>query len=77
MKTQPAERSFRLDALPPYLCSMGRMVKELRVDDKTIRRWVREGRLPGPTRRRGDRAYRQAADVEPFKARRLRYIGAE
>ena len=47
--------TLRLESLPDVLWNMARMVIELRADDQTIRRWVREGELPGPTLRCGGR----------------------
>jgi hypothetical protein len=69
--------SFRLESLPDDVWDMARMVVNLRADDQTIRRWVREGRLPGPTLRCGGRAYWNPADVEPYLRKRLHRIGAE
>ena len=56
---------------------MARWNAELRADDQTIRRWVREGKLSGPTLRRGGRALWDPADVESFRRKRLHRIGAE
>jgi hypothetical protein len=67
----------RLVALPIELWSMARIEAELRADGQTIRRWIREKRLPGPCLRRGGRAYWDPADVAPFRQRRLHRIGAE
>jgi Excisionase-like protein len=69
--------SFRLESLPDDVWDMARMDVKLRADDQTIRRWVREGRLPGPALRRGGRAYWNPADVGPYRRKRLRRIGAE
>jgi Excisionase-like protein len=69
--------SFCLESLPANLWGMARMVVKLRADDQTIRRWIREGRIPGPTLRRGRRAYWNPSEVEPYRRRRLRRIGAE
>jgi hypothetical protein len=77
MDTQAADGSFRLDPHPTEMWSMARMTKELRADDQTVLRWVREGRLPGPCLRRGGRAYWDPTDVTPFRQRRLHRIGAE
>jgi MerR HTH family regulatory protein len=80
----PAHESPKSDS-PPYrlgapsnaVWDMARVIEELRADDQTIRRWVREGKLPGPTLRRRGRALWDPADVEPFRRRRLHRIGAE
>jgi hypothetical protein len=77
MRTANAGDSFCLESLPDDVWDMARMVVKLRADDQTIRRWVREGRLPGPILRRGGRAYWNPADVEPYRRKRLRRIGAE
>ena len=77
MKSQAADGPFRLDSPPTRLWDMARMIEELRADDQTIRRWVREGRTPSATLRRGSRAFWDPADVEPFRRRRLHRIGAE
>jgi hypothetical protein len=77
MATHRADGPFRLDSVPDVLWDMARMILELRADDQTIRRWVRERRLPGPTLRRGGRAYWSPADVHFFRRQRLRRIGAE
>src|SRR5262245_2264071 len=77
MPTHPADGPFRLDPLPGELWDMARLVNELRAGDQTIRRWVREGRLPGPCLRRNGRAYWDPADVAFFRRTRLRRIGAE
>ena len=77
MNCQAADGPFRLDPIPTELWDMARMIEELRADDQTIRKWVREGKLPRPTLRRGGRAYWDPADVEPFRRRRLHRIGAE
>ena len=77
MKTTYAGDSFRLESLPDDLWGMARMVNELRADDQTIRRWVREGRLVGPILRRGGRAYWDPADIDFFRRQRLHRIGAE
>jgi hypothetical protein len=76
MNTPPADGTFRLESVPCQLWDMARMTDELRADDQTIRRWVREGVLPPPSLRRRGRAYWNPADVEPFRRRRLRRIGA-
>jgi hypothetical protein len=68
---------YRLAAPSNELWDMARMTEEFRADDQTVRRWVREGRLPGPTLRRGGRAFWDPADVTPFRDRRLHRIGAE
>jgi hypothetical protein len=72
-----ADGPVRLEPLPDRLWGMARMVQELRADDQTIRRWVREERLPGPCLRRKGRAYWDPAAVEFFRRQRLRRIGAE
>lgn len=77
MNSQAADGSFRLDPIPPELWDMARMIEELRADDQTIRRWIREGKLPGPTLRRGGRAFWDPAKVEPYRSKRLHRIGAE
>ena len=77
MGTTNAGDSFRLESLPDDVWDMARMVVKLRADDQTIRRWVREGRLPGATLRRGGRAFWNPADVEPYRRKRLHRIGAE
>jgi hypothetical protein len=77
MDTQAADRPFSLEPLPDAVWGMARMIVELRAEDQTIRRWVREGRLPRPCLRRGGRAYWNPAEVEAFRLRRLRRIGAE
>jgi hypothetical protein len=77
MKTTNAGDSFRLESLPDDLWGMARMVNELRADDQTIRRWVRERRLPGPCLHRRGRAYWDPADVNFFRRQRLHRIGAE
>ena len=76
MNTRSADGPFRLESVPTELWDMARMIDELRADDQTIRRWVREGVLPPPSLRRRGRAYWNPADVEPFRRRRLRRIGA-
>jgi hypothetical protein len=53
MNTRPADGPFRLESVPCQLWDMARMTDELRADDQTIRRWVREGVLPPPSLRRG------------------------
>jgi hypothetical protein len=68
---------YRLAAPSNELWDMARMTEEFQADDQTIRRWVRERRLPGPTLRRGGRAFWDPADVETFRRNRLRRIGAE
>jgi len=76
MNSQAADGPFRLDPIPTRLWDMARMIEELRADDQTIRRWVREGgELPRPTLRRGGRALWDQADVKPFRRRWLRRIG--
>ena len=77
MATCHMDDSFRLESLPDDVWDMARMAVKLRADDQTIRRWVREGRLPGPTLRRGGRAYWNPADVGPYRRKRLHRIGAE
>jgi hypothetical protein len=77
MKSQAADGPFSLNSLPTELWDIARMVEELRADDQTIRRWVREKRLPGPILRRGGRAFWDPADVESFRRSRLHRIGAE
>ena len=77
MATHQADKPFRLDSVPDGLWDMAQMILELRADDQTIRRWVRERRLPGPILRRGGRAYWSPADVHFFRRQRLRRIGAE
>jgi hypothetical protein len=77
MATTHAGDPFRLESLPEDVWDMARMVVKLRADDQTIRRWAREGRLPGPTLRRGGRAYWNPADVEPYRRKWLHRIGAE
>jgi hypothetical protein len=76
MNNRPADGPFRLESVPCELWGMVRMTDELRADDQTIRRWVREGVLPPPSLRRRGRAYWTPADVEPFRRRRLHRIGA-
>jgi DNA-binding transcriptional MerR regulator len=76
MNSQTANGPFRLESVPATLWDMARMTEELRADDQTIRRWVREGVLPPPSLRRVGRAYWSPADVEPFRRKRLRRIGA-
>jgi hypothetical protein len=66
---------YRLESAPSTLWDMDRLVRELRADDQSIRRWVRVGKLPGPILRRGGRAYWSPADVEPFQRRRFRRLG--
>jgi hypothetical protein len=77
MPTPPAHEPFRLSPLPNELWDMTQMIDELRADDQTIRRWVREGRLPRPCLRRNGRAFWNPADVASFRHKRLRSIGAE
>jgi hypothetical protein len=77
MPAQPDDEPFRLSPLPNELWDMTRMIDELRADNQTIRRWVREGRLPGPCLRRNGRALWNPADVASFRRNRLRRIGAE
>jgi hypothetical protein len=77
MATIDAGDSFRLESLPDRVWDMARMVVKLRADDQTIRRWVREGRLPGPTLRRRGRAFWNPADVEPYRRKQLHRIGVE
>ena len=77
MKSQHADGPFRLDSLPIELWDMARMIREVRADDQTIRRWVRKRRLPGPSLRRGGRAFWDPASVDFFRRKRLRRIGAE
>jgi hypothetical protein len=77
MTTRPADEPFRLSPIPGELWDMARMVDELRADDQTVRRWVREGRLPRPCLRRNNRAFWNPADVACFRRNRLRRIGAE
>jgi hypothetical protein len=77
MPTPRADELFRLSPLPNELWDMARMIDELRADNQTIRRWVREGRLPGRCLRRNGRAFWGAADVAFFRRNRLRRIGAE
>jgi hypothetical protein len=77
-RTEPdADDSFGLESLPAEVWDMARMVVKLRAGDQTIRRWIREGRLLGPTLRRGRGAYWNPAEVEPYRRKRLRRIGAE
>jgi hypothetical protein len=68
---------FRLRALPSELWDVARLGREFRADDQTIRRWVREGRIPLPTLRRRGRPFWSPADVETELQRRLRRIGAK
>jgi hypothetical protein len=77
MPTRHEDEPFRLSPLPDLLWDMARMVDELRADDQTIRRWVREGHLPRPCFRRNGRSFWDPADVERFRRTRLRRIGAE
>jgi hypothetical protein len=77
MPTQLADGPFRLFPPPGELWDMARMIDEVRADDQTVRRWVREGRLPGPCLRRNGRTYWDPADVESFRRKRLRHIGDE
>jgi len=77
MSNHPTDGPFRLEPLSDNLWEMARLTRELRADDQTIRRWVREGKLPGPTLRREGRALWDPADVEPFRRRRLHRIGAD
>jgi hypothetical protein len=77
MNGQATNEPFSLVPVPTDLWDMPRMIEELRADDQTIRRWVRERVLPSPSLRRRGRAYWNPADVEPFRRRRLRRIGAE
>jgi hypothetical protein len=77
MATIHAGGSFRLESPPDALWGMARMVNELLADDQTIRRWVRERRLPGPCLHRRGRAYWDPADVNFFRRQRLHRIGAE
>jgi predicted site-specific integrase-resolvase len=56
---------------------MARVFEELGADNQTIRRWVREGKLPRPTLRRGGRGFWDPAGVEPYRSKRLHHIGAE
>jgi hypothetical protein len=66
---------FQLRSLPAELWGIDRLCAELRADDPTIRRRVREGRLPGPCLRRGGRAYWAPGDVEPLlRSRRHRLV---
>jgi hypothetical protein len=74
MNNRPVEAPFRLRRVPCELWSMARMVVQLRADDQTIRRWVREDRLPRPAIRRGGRPLWDPADVEEFRRARLRRI---
>ena len=71
------ESSFRLKSLSGDLWDMARMILEFRADDQTVRRWVREGRLPRPSLRRNGRAFWNPADLDFFRRQRLRRIGAE
>jgi hypothetical protein len=57
MTTRQADEPLRLSPIPGELWDMDRRVDELRADDHTIRRWVWEGRLPGPCLRRNGRAF--------------------
>jgi hypothetical protein len=77
MTTSRDNGTFRLETLPEQLWDMARMALELWADDQTIRRWVRERRLSGPTLRRGGRAYWDPTHVHFFRRQRLRRIGAE
>jgi len=77
MTTRPADEPFRLSPLSGELWDMARMIDELRAEDQTIRRWVRERRLPGPCLRRNGRAYWNPAEVDSFRRKRLHRIGAE
>ena len=77
MPTPHADEPFRLSPLPDQLWDMARMIDELRADDQTIRRWVREGRRSRPCLRRDGRSFWDPADVEHFRRTRLRRIGAE
>jgi hypothetical protein len=77
MATQRADGPFRLHPLSDQLWDMARMIREFRADDQTIRRWVRERRLPGPCLRRDGRAFWDPSDVEFYRRKRLRRIGAE
>jgi hypothetical protein len=77
MTTRPTDEPFRLSPLPDQLWDMARMIDELRADDQTVRRWVREGCLPRPCLRRNRRAFWNPADVASFRRNRLRRIGAE
>jgi hypothetical protein len=77
MATQQGDGPFRLSSLPSELWSMARLIEELRADDQTVRRWVRERQLPGPCLRRNGRAYWNPADVEFYRRKRLRRVGAE
>jgi Excisionase-like protein len=77
MPTRPDDGPFRLSSLPEQLWDMARMIDELRADEQTIRRWVREGHLPRPCLRRNGRSFWDPADVAFFRCNRLRRIGAE
>ena len=77
MATQYDDGPVRLNSLPGELWGMARMIDELRADDQTVRRWVREGCLPRPCLRRNGRSFWDPADVEHFRRTRLRRIGAE
>ena len=73
MATIQAEGSLRLESLSGDLWDMARMVREFRADDQTIRRWVRERKLPGPmspTRTAGPFGTRPTFDF--FRRQRLR-----
>jgi hypothetical protein len=69
------DRPFRLSPLPDELWDIARMVQELKADDQTIRRWIREGRLPRSCLRRNGRAFWDPAGVEFFRRTRLVRIG--
>jgi hypothetical protein len=77
MASQQGDGPFRLESLPSQVWGMARVSEELRADDQTVRRWVRERRLPGPCLRRNGRAYWDPAQIDPFRRTRLRRIGAE
>ena len=48
MRPREDDGRFVLESDPGQLWDVTRMARELRADDQTIRRWVREGKLPEP-----------------------------
>jgi hypothetical protein len=65
------DEPFRLVPLPVCLWGVARMARELRANERTIRRWMRQGRVPKPCLRRDGRSYWDPAQVEPYRRERL------
>src|SRR4051812_11804773 len=75
MATHQTDGPFLLSPLPDELWDMARMIREFRVDHQTIRRRVREGKLPGPCLHRNGRAFWNPAVVESYRRNRLHPSG--